>query len=183
MKKSILIFSIVFLCLSVKSQTIRLPLTQDSTIEYASIIKLKDSTIKKAQLYSLVRAWFGDRFVNSKYVLQVEDTNAGRLLAKGSSSKGYNFTIEVLIKDGKYKYRVYSLEWNEYQPRPFLTSNVSEAYLRYLHNKPENLGFEGKKKAMKVYDKIFLDLDQDINDNIINSLQVGILKQKKLDDF
>ena len=73
----------------------------------------------KDQLYSAALGWFGDTFGRAKTVLDVQDKERGRLVAKPSFAyapktlvgsariKGtVKYTVTVEVKDGKYRYTI-----------------------------------------------------------------------------
>jgi len=183
MKNLLLLFAFIITSNFLSAQTFKFPLSSDSTIEYTNVVQLKDTTtLKKEYLYSLIRTWFGNKFVNSKYVLQVDDQYSGRLLAKANGSADYCFSIEVFIKNAKYKYRVYNIQWLPTFERQYMNVSVSIDYFKYLAGKPLKFGFESKNHAIKSYDDIFKRIDTEIN-SLINSLQTEVLKQKERDNF
>ena len=92
------------MCLNVKAQTYE-----------KSEIEILDSTYKKADIYSKCLEWTGKAFKSAQNVIQVSDKNAGKIIIKGllnssprsgmygDLSKGTYCTIDITIKDGKYK--------------------------------------------------------------------------------
>lgn len=81
-----------------------------------------DSTYKKDILYKNSKLFFADAFKSAKDVLQYDDREEGKIIGKGnfkieggqSVFLSYftevwivNFSIELFVKDGKYRYRIY----------------------------------------------------------------------------
>lgn len=191
--KALLTISMAFICLSsnaqLKSAKIEFPVDKDSLICYQDIVILKDSTISKDRLFSNTKVWFANTFTNSKSVLQVEDNNAGRLLGKGYSDISDKFatvptyikyTIEILVKNGKYRYKFYNLsvEGGEY----IGDNPIDAAYKRYLNDKPIQAIFESKKGALKRYENLFIDANKSII-TLIASLRKSVDMQDKKDEF
>jgi len=69
-----------------------------------------DSTSKK-QLFNKAKRWFADTYKNSKEVLQIEDSATGEILGKAIflyySQNYISYTINILVRDGKYKCDIY----------------------------------------------------------------------------
>jgi hypothetical protein len=74
----------------------------------------------KMDLYSDAKKWFTDHFNDSRDVIQNEDKDQGRIIGKGiiivpwksmlSSGIYYDrITIEIDVKDGRYRYRIYDM--------------------------------------------------------------------------
>ena len=91
---------------------------KDGKIFYEGIVETPNLT--KVDLYNNAKQWFVDYFKSSKDVIQNEDKDQGRIVGKGiifisrkdNGSKGdYNdeITIQVDVKDGKYRYRIYNM--------------------------------------------------------------------------
>ncbi|MCK9613015.1 MAG: DUF4468 domain-containing protein [Bacteroidales bacterium] len=83
---------------------------------YTEVVKV-DSSLKKDDLFISGRAWFNNTFNSSKNVLQTQDKESGEFVGKGTFSyisaiklmrvctSGYiKFTINLWVKDGRYKY-------------------------------------------------------------------------------
>lgn len=76
--------------------------------------------MSKEGLYQNSRQWFVDYFKSSKDVIQNEDKDQGRIVGKGiilipwktmMGSGEYNcrITIQVDVKDNKYRYKIYDM--------------------------------------------------------------------------
>ena len=82
-------------------------------IQFSNVVKV-DSLLKKNKLYSAAIEWFATNYKNSKYVLQMQDQDAGLVIGKGafeyrvggSNFKTINYTIKISIKDSKIKYDI-----------------------------------------------------------------------------
>jgi len=122
MKKIILIALLALLCVSVKAQDkdtvgLKLPI-KDGRLIYEGIIDAPNKS--KMDLYNNARQWFVDYFKSSKDVIQNEDKDQGRIIGKGIilvpwktvASNGFyddKITIQIDVKDGKYRYRIYDM--------------------------------------------------------------------------
>ena len=94
--------------------------TKDGKIFYDRIVYL-DSSKRQADIYNDIRLWFVENFGSGKAVIQVDDIANGKLIAKGlylysfvtgiNRHSGYtNFIINVIVKDGKFRYQVYQFQ-------------------------------------------------------------------------
>lgn len=96
--------------------------------EYTEVVSV-DSLTKDA-LYNNARSFFVDAFKSAKDVIQYENKEEGKVTGKGILTATGNqnkmlgqswerkiiasFTIELLTKDGKYKYRIYDITFKSY---------------------------------------------------------------------
>jgi hypothetical protein len=116
--------------------------------------------------------------------LQLEDRDAGRLIGKGvqpfePNKPRLSYSIEIDLKRGKYRYRVYDLKMLD----GLDTIDVSHDYSLYLHDNLEEQQelFEGKKGIVKRYENKFATIDKFIN-TLIFSLKTHMIN-KRSDDF
>lgn len=116
MKKTItLLFAC--LCLAGKAQTIQV---SGEPIQFTKILKV-DSTKTKDDLYSNGLEWFATNYKNSKYVLQMQDKDAGLILGKatisvlmGTRVEYVDYTIKMAFKNGRIKYDLSDFTNNSY---------------------------------------------------------------------
>ncbi|MFN4085386.1 MAG: DUF4468 domain-containing protein [Spirosomataceae bacterium] len=98
---------------------------KDGKIVYEKVDSLKG--FSKEKLYGFSKKWFADTFKNSKAVIQTEDFETGQIIGKGETyivnpeleakgiifldilSGSYRFTIQIDIKDEKYRIRIYDI--------------------------------------------------------------------------
>jgi hypothetical protein len=93
MKKLIYLLSVCFLFSSYSfSQT------------YSGVVEL-DSTFSKSILYSNGLSFFANTFKSSNNVIQMKDSESGKIIGKGIADDR-NITITIVCKDGKYKYDI-----------------------------------------------------------------------------
>jgi len=100
---------------------------QDTTFRMQKIV-IVDSTTK-TQLFERARLWMNDYYKSSKDVLQVSDKESGELVGKpimnisypltelGHTSKvpvHVDYTVRIIVKDGKYKVEAYNFYNKEY---------------------------------------------------------------------
>jgi hypothetical protein len=124
--KKLLLLVTMLTTISVKAQSIDSLSTKDGKVFYESIVDMQSKT--KDQLYKAARKWFVDSFNNSKSVLRTEDKEGGELVGKGNfliSENGgfmitnnyrFDFTIEVVCKDNKYRVRIYDISYTMTNP-------------------------------------------------------------------
>lgn len=74
-----------------------------------------DSTYNKDKIYAKCLYWFGMTFKSAKSVLQIQDKESGKIVGRGTLSAsaygnfygrvtdGTTCTIDITIKDGKYR--------------------------------------------------------------------------------
>lgn len=95
----------------------------DGQYEWSEVVQA-DSALKKDDLYRNAKVFFANEFKSAKDVIQYDDRGEGRVMGKGDfrledvqgaflivvSDKRYvNFTLEIMCKDGRYKYRIYGV--------------------------------------------------------------------------
>lgn len=85
---------------------------KDGKAYYSGVINIENIT--KDVLYSHAKIWFADIFKSAQNVIQLDDSNAGRVIGKGSvlltnNNEYLKFTIAISVKDGRYKYDIYDL--------------------------------------------------------------------------
>lgn len=68
----------------------------------------------KDELYVRARTWFAEAFRDSKNVIQMDDKDAGVIIAKGTHEFVHDawvlFTLKVQVKDGRFKYDLYGFD-------------------------------------------------------------------------
>lgn len=86
------------------------------------IVILKDSTIKKERIFSIVKDWVSKASKSSKGVIDYEDKQDGKIVCKGNTKQSFNsilgssdeikvdFTMDFTIKDGKFRLQLYNLQ-------------------------------------------------------------------------
>ncbi len=175
-KTSLLLFCILIYCSA---------FGQDNKLIYTEVITV-DSSLKQNDLFGSARAWFNKYFVSSKEVLQIQDKESGELSGKGiikyssriflgsaSTAGTIRFTINVFVKDGKYKYEFtdfihtaspssFGLITKEYDPN-FKCANTS-----------------GKGWQVKVYNDIKDQIDENVKP-LISSLKEAMTKKVNSD--
>lgn len=110
--KKIIFVAIILLSSKTISQETGEPLI------YSSVVSV-DSSKTANQLYVLTRSWFAEKFNSAQDVIQFDDKDEGKIIAKArfpymskalvysNATKGFiSFTITVSFKDGRYKYEV-----------------------------------------------------------------------------
>lgn len=102
------------------------PYASNGEIEWRATEKV-DSTLTKAVLYTRLMEWVASTWTNPTSVIQVNDKEGGYLCIKGTSQAymtylnkrnpmGFiNYTFNVWIKDGKYKYDIVNIRYTNAQ--------------------------------------------------------------------
>ncbi|MFA6057526.1 MAG: DUF4468 domain-containing protein [Taibaiella sp.] len=91
---------------------------KNGTVFFEKVIEVKGKN--KEQIHAALRKWFADYFRDSKSVIQVSDKEEGLITGKGNYSfylkqtvmmtpisGRVEFTININIKDNKFKYQIY----------------------------------------------------------------------------
>jgi hypothetical protein len=134
MKKLFVLFSILICTVSINAQDVFN--SNDESFEKQWIIGeitniiIVDSSITKDQLYSQLQDWIANTFNSAKSVIQISDKDLGKIVGNGCVPVnqhpnvfigglymiGYGyFTINVQCKNGKYKYTINNLYFeNQY---------------------------------------------------------------------
>jgi hypothetical protein len=149
---------------------VKLPLV-DQKIEYTDVITFSDSSAyTKNKLFNAAEEWFASTFGNSKVGLRVDDRENGIVICRGNVlyTKGSEwkqtlnlyllFYVEVNVKNGKYRYRVYNMTFNSGQNE----MDISSEYNSYLHNSTI------KKRNLKDMTKDFIFIDEEIKALVTN---------------
>lgn len=88
---------------------------KEKSKEYTEIV-IVDSTITKNELYSTFMDWLAKTYVSAKDVIQYQDKEEGKIVAKGlfkvylngvygaTEVGNIHHTISIYVKEGKYKY-------------------------------------------------------------------------------
>ncbi|HVW99697.1 MAG TPA: DUF4468 domain-containing protein [Candidatus Babeliaceae bacterium] len=189
MKKLILTAFCFLQILSAKSQEIIDTLKahiSEKQILYEKIVKLKDSTKTPNILYDAAQSWFVSAFKDSKEVLAVQDKQNGRLIGKGTADAGFKigdyrytlyYTIEVLLKQGRFKIKMYDIGYafaNSQQP-------LIAEYESYVSGNMIQDIFESKKGAAKRYLAHLIYADKIVH--ILMDSITGDLEKSKKEDF
>lgn len=90
-------------------------------IDYSEVVNVDGA--KQNELHSRAKLWFADTFRSSTNVIQLDDTENGIILGKGSVARKdkssvltWHFTLKIQMKDGKYKVEIYNIDYNYYSP-------------------------------------------------------------------
>ncbi len=126
---------------------------KDDKILYDSVV-IVDSSLKKDIIFSRIRQWFAEKFVDANSVLQVNDIDNGLLTGNGTYSyilanglnlhTGYlRFILNVAVKDGKFRYQIYNFTSEDESSSVLSTTgksysntvNFDELYYMYINGK------------------------------------------------
>ncbi|GGG05631.1 hypothetical protein GCM10011323_07940 [Pontibacter amylolyticus] len=150
---------------------------KSEALTYSEVIEIP--IVDKDKLFIRGREWFNENFKSSRNVLQIEDKETGELAGKGIMSiktsyrslgdrpyhADVSFTMNVWVKDGKYKYEISNFEAGGTQQvyrGPITTSNDLKAQMIGL----------SKEKANDAYLKLKKEVDKEAN------LMIASLKKK-----
>jgi hypothetical protein len=181
MKNSKLLLTVCFtlLLITANAQT-------DTIVSFKNIVEVTGLT--KAQLFLNGRHWFNKNFTSSKDVLQIIDPESGELSGKGvlksvyfwkttSYDVFYHFTINLKVKDGKYKY-----EFTDFIVDENKTPAIGEFPVLTSSNIcPKNYSGRSKEMVNKMYESMKNELAKEIS-NLVNSLFIEMSNKSK-DDF
>ena len=119
MRKILTTIAIVLCAISVKSQDFKIDETT-KLITYTEVVELPN--VSKADLYLRANTWFSRAFKSAKNVIDFQDKETGKIIAKGSigtsikmplsprvESGNISFSMTIICKDGKYKYMLDNL--------------------------------------------------------------------------
>lgn len=95
----------------------------------------------KEQIFSRLRSLFVELFNDSKNVLEINDKELGQLMGKGkikykhsnliaNNTNFVSFTINILVKDGRFKYRINNLKSDYYADTKY--GDYSSTHREYL---------------------------------------------------
>lgn len=143
---------------------VRIVLALDSVTNLISYIEvIEQEETGSDSLYTRARRWAQTKFgKNEKAVFEVDKKNQklvinGTLNAYSYNSKytkrpigKYQFKMTVWIKEGRYKYQITNLVHEGVKPN---SGNPTRNYFEYYYT---------STKAVKIYDKLLRDADQDI---------------------
>ncbi|AGN89388.1 DUF4468 domain-containing protein [Flavobacterium psychrophilum] len=171
MKKIILLFALFPL----------LMFSQESSgkLTYKNVIKV-DSLKKSSQLYMLSRSWFAEKYNSAKDVIQFEDKEEGKIIARGSfnynsnvfvysnATKGHiTYTLTIIVKDGRYKYEASNFT---HQGNPEnIVGDVSFGLITSDEECPYNISAKGWRN------RVWRDLKEQI-DGYINPIIISLNK-------
>jgi len=115
---------------------------KDGKIFYDQVVEMPG--MSKEAIFILLRNVFVEQFNDSKYVLEVNDPEAGRLTGKaafrysGSKQRVYTegwvtYLVSFAVKDGKFRYQLYNFqaEGIRTQYAPFLLKEVGKQMEAY----------------------------------------------------
>jgi hypothetical protein len=94
---------------------------RDGRVFIEEVNILKDSTMKKARIFSVAKDWVSRTFKSSKSVIDYEDKEEGKIVCKGIVKEKFkemlgghseitlDFTLDFTFKDGRYRIQLYNL--------------------------------------------------------------------------
>jgi hypothetical protein len=153
-------------------------------IAYQAVVMVPGAS--KAELYSRAREWVATEFRSAKDVVQMDDKEAGKLVARGfvpkrigsvsaRPSAGNQFwrTIKIYVKDGRYRYEItdFAIE-SPYESGPL------EKRLEVAANAPFSGGKTGSPKG---HYKYLLESVAETTEPEVASLQKAMAGAKEKD--
>lgn len=116
----------LMLCLAFKTQAQKSIEAAGNYYSYTGVIKV-DTSLNATQLYSVGFEWFANIYNNSRFVIQMQDKEAGIIIGKalftthvnlglmvGSRDYITNYTIKLSFKNGRIKYDIYDFISDEF---------------------------------------------------------------------
>lgn len=151
---------------------------------YTGVVET-DSTLTKNDLYINGKTWFAESFRSAQDVLQMEDKEASKLIGKSNIEYNSNvflssdrtrgwirFTVNLQVKDGKYKYEISNIIHDAGFSFGYLTTDFECPY-------EEIKG--GKKWKNKVWTDIKTQTDQNIIP-LIESLKITMSEKPEAEN-
>jgi hypothetical protein len=163
-------------------------------ITYTAVVYV-DSTISKEELFIRARSWFTSAFKDSKAVLEVQDKESGELIGKGNfhfsaSKMSYmyysgriEFSIKVLLKDGRYKYEISDFYHNG------ANTSYGETSFGLIYNNHTYTGMKQNTGSLmiKIFNNVLGEIETAIESNtksLISSLKSEMqLKSTKTSEW
>jgi hypothetical protein len=118
-----------------------LPFLHTPKSSYEEVVNA--DSVSKADLYQRAKRLLIDNFKNTKGGIPSDDKEAGIIIAKGYTQvhpnaleNHVNYTIEIDVKDGKYRYQIDHIEFEAFYNGSLGADTVDE--LNALYNKKKN---------------------------------------------
>lgn len=131
-----ILLSLLVLSVQIQGQVKKYPMPKDVSEKMLASVPEKegkiffeeevsaDAALKKDELYTRIRKWFADSFVEAKSTLEADDMQNGSLTGKAAYkytkasglvvNTGYiNCVIKVVVTDGAFRYQLYDFSTNE----------------------------------------------------------------------
>lgn len=181
----ILVFSIFIFTFSFSQEPIAEPLT------FSEVVKV-DTSVSAKELYSRARTWFAETYRSAQDVIQMEDKEEGKIVAKGAikynsnvfvgslGTKGWiRYTLTIIVKDGRYKFDMTNFI---HEGNPLNDSGaISFELITTSETCPANI-YPKSTKGWK--NKVWKDIKENIYTNesaLIASLKAAMNKPSKDD--
>jgi hypothetical protein len=185
MKRLILITLITTLYVNVKAQALAIDTIPkvDGNYEYSEVVNIN---ALKTQLYKTAKNFFVDYYNDANSVIKYQDEIEGKIIGRGSfqltatANMGVRvdwnviYTLEIICKDNKYKYRIYDIQVEDSNYGADNTAYTTPSNLDEIKYKIHHGYF--KKQHTKLYtglnEKFYIDetdiknyISKKINDN------------------
>jgi len=137
-------------------------------VTYSDVVSIVSSN--KDQLYNNAKIWFINNFKSANDVIQLDDKQAGHIIGKGLTQLPDSrlwFTVDLQLKDGRYKYTLTNFYVTPLQPGQQYT-------LEYLISLPGNNNSDGTFKPR--FKRFIEPAIQAIQDNVNSLKQAMSLK-------
>jgi len=158
------------------------PRNDEGKVLFTDVVQV-DSTLDKSTLYGNAKLFFANTFKSAQDVIQVDDKENGRIVGKGFSeitlvalypyqAKMY-YTISVSCKDGRYKYEIYDIYYQNYPSAEYPNPYKTDAEFVFS----EKQYYNGKGKARKVNERHKKETEEKINiliENLKKEMQSGV---------
>lgn len=99
------------------------PKNENQEIGFSKVIEIPNKA--KDEIYDITKEWLVEVFNDAGEVIQIDDKNLGKIIAKGFFKTTYDdrvgFILKILIKDEKLKVDIYNLDipFETWRPESF----------------------------------------------------------------
>ncbi len=175
------------LLIGLMTLSMSIPSNAQEPIIFSEVVPVEG--VSKEELYNRAKIWFTTSYNSANDVLQMDDKENGQIIGKAvitynsslyNASEHFdgsiNYTIKVLIKDGRYKYEISNFIHRAYGRGSFGLITTQDP-------SPLIKGF-----TKKYCNKVWLEIKNQINEEVgslIKSLKTGTSQQSdiKNDDW
>lgn len=184
MKKSILCFLMLTPCLIFGQIIENLPSDESGKIVFSEVVSLDSMT--EQGLYSNSKQFFLDHFKSSREVIQLDDKI--NFIVAGKAFMDINalmlgtkypvkmwFTIKIQCKDGRYKYDIYDIYFENYAPNYVLPDGSAKSQtaedIFYQENfykkngKPRSSNLHFLNETNKVIEDLIFKMKESMNND------------------
>jgi len=151
-------------------------------LTYTEVVQV--DSVSQNHLYNRAKLWFATAYNSSNNVLQIDNKEEGELIGKaiikyeqtflagsGQTNGNIKYTIEIFVKEGRYKYKI-----SNFIHDPYGTQYGKQSFGLITTDKEYSSPKWGQKKWCN---KVWNDIKAQIEDNM--TLLVADLKGKMIE--